>query len=144
MQYPTNWKLSEKAYYPDHPDEKRSQVVGFCSPHEINSKLDNFAIYVKTLHSHMSLDTYSDKHISDLRKKFFLIDAAATTFAANPAYKVVYSDNKGYNSMEVWTIKQFTQSEYNIYITKYTAKSQDYSTYLPSVQKMINTFEIMK
>jgi hypothetical protein len=146
MQYPTDWKLYEKEYHPDHPDEKWSQVVGFCLPHEIDShaELENLVIYVKSLPSqNMSLHTYSDKQISHLRKKFSLFEAAATTFAANPAYKVVYSDNKGYYTMEVWTIKQLTQHEYNIYIIRYTAKLQDYSTYLPLVQKMTDTFEII-
>ena len=60
--YPVDWKLYEKEYYSDHPDEQWSQVVGFSSPDEINthSKFENVAaIYVKPLPSqNMVLDTY--------------------------------------------------------------------------------------
>ena len=67
-----DWKMYEKEYHPDHPDEQWSQVVGFSSPSEItaDSKLENVAIYVKPLPSqNMTLDTYADKQINHLTKK---------------------------------------------------------------------------
>ena len=53
MQYPSNWAVYEKDHYPDHPKEQWSQVVGFQSPHKIDTRSDveNVAIYVRSLPS---------------------------------------------------------------------------------------------
>jgi hypothetical protein len=42
-------------YYPDHADEKWSQLVGFRSPQEM--ELENVSIYVKELDSGITLYT---------------------------------------------------------------------------------------
>ena len=46
-----DWKLYEKEYYSDHPDEQWRQVVGFAWPDEINthSKLENVRHILKAL-----------------------------------------------------------------------------------------------
>ena len=78
MQYPTQWKLSEKEHYADHPDEKWNQVIGLSSPSETNlqSEKENFAIYVKRLLSpNMSLHEYVEKQISHLVRKSSLLES---------------------------------------------------------------------
>ena len=140
MQYPTQWKLSEKEHYADHPDEKWNQVIGLSSPSETNlqSEKENFAIYVKRLLSpNMSLHEYVEKQISHLVRKSSLLESAPTTFAGYAAHKVVYTDNKGYQRMEIWEIK-----DDSVYIIRYVAKPMDYGTYLPDVQKMLDSFKI--
>jgi PsbP-like protein len=141
IQYPVDWKLYEKEYYPDHPDEQWSQVVGFSLPSEINahSKLENVAIYVKPLPAqNTTLEAYSNKQINHLRKKSSVHESTTTTLAGNHAHTVVYTDKKD-DVIEVWTIKGDS-----VYTIRCAAKPEDYSTYLPIFQKMLDSFEIKK
>jgi hypothetical protein len=141
--YPVDWKMYEKEYYPDHPDEQWSQVVGFSSSDEIKtrSKLENVVIFVKNLPSpNTTLDIYADKQIKIyLSKKSSVHESTAVTFGGNRARKVLYTDKKGYDTIEVWTIK-----DDKIYAIKCVSKPHDYSTYLPIFLKMIGSFEIKK
>jgi hypothetical protein len=87
----------------------------------------------------MTLDAYTQKQIRYLTKKTSLQQSSPTTFAGIRGHRVLYRDNKGYDILEVWTIK-----ENNLYIFRCIAKPPDFSNYLSNFQKMIDTFEIMQ
>jgi YVTN family beta-propeller protein len=142
IQYPAGWILHQKEYYPDHPSDIWSQVVGFSSDREIhtNSNLENVAIYVKTLHAkNISADTYSYRHINYISKKFTMIEASPIILAKNPGHKVLYMDKRGYDTIEVWTVQRN-----NVYTIKCTTKAQDRTFYLPLFQEIISSFQIIK
>ena len=74
----------------------------------------------------MVLDTYLDKQIIHLTKKSSSHESTPTPFAGNHAHKVMYTDKKGYDTIEVWAIRGDS-----VYTIRCMAKPQDYSTYLP-------------
>ena len=71
-----------------------------------------------------------------------------TTFANNSAYKIVYTfidpsikspTIPQFQSMNVWTIKGN-----KIYTLSYSQPIQEYATYLPVVQQIIDSLEITR
>jgi hypothetical protein len=79
---------------------------------------------------------------------FDLIESNKTTFANNPAHKIVYTfiDQSiksptipQFQSMNVWTIKGN-----KIYTLSYSQPIQEYATYLPVVQQIIDSLEITR
>jgi hypothetical protein len=64
------------------------------------------------------------------------------TLAGNPAYQIVLDYtylNNNKKATEFWTVK-----DDRVYIINYVANEDVYDTYLPAVEKMINSFEITK
>lgn len=78
---------------------------------------------------------------------FELISSNDTTFAGNPAHKIVYSFTEPslvtpsdfqFQSMNVWTIKDDKQ-----YTLSYSQPIEEYLTYLGVVQQIIDSFKIV-
>jgi hypothetical protein len=79
---------------------------------------------------------------------FQLIKSYGTTFAGNPAYKIVYSFTEPslvtpsefvFQSMNIWTINGDKK-----YTISYSQPVEEYPTYLGIVQHMIDSFEIIR
>ena len=64
----------------------------------------------------------------------------SSILAGKPAYKLVYSDEDDeiyYKTLDIGTIIGD-----KVYSIRYIAKEEQYSEYLPTIQKMINSFKI--
>jgi hypothetical protein len=79
---------------------------------------------------------------------FQLIASNGTTFAGNPAHRIVYSFTEPsivtpsafqFQSMNVWTIKGD-----KVYTISYSQPKEEYPTYLGVVQQIIESFEITR
>jgi hypothetical protein len=79
---------------------------------------------------------------------FDLVESIKTTFANSPAYKIVYTfidpsikspTIPQFQSMNVWTIKGD-----KIYTLSYSQPIQEYATYLPVVQQIIDSLKITR
>jgi hypothetical protein len=79
---------------------------------------------------------------------FQLIKSYGTTFAGNPAHKIVYSFTEPslvtpsefvFQSMNIWTIKGDKK-----YTISYSQPVEEYPTYLGIVQHMVDSFEITR
>jgi serine/threonine-protein kinase len=74
---------------------------------------------------------------------FELIESTSATLSDNPAHKVVYTYSDAEigitKTMEILTIK-----DDKLYFISYTADATKYSSYLPTIQKMIDSFKINK
>ena len=92
----------------------------------------------------ITLDAYSTLEISILTQSatdFDLKESTPTVLAGIPAYKIVYSETLQQvplQVMQVWAIK-----DNKTYTLTYIAELPKYSTYLPIVQKMIDSFEFI-
>lgn len=91
----------------------------------------------------LPLNVYTKLNLENLIQslpQFTLVKSTPTTLAGNnPAYKLVYTFASGLKTLAVFTI--IGDKAYIIeYITKSTS---EYSTYLSTVQEMINSFEIL-
>lgn len=79
---------------------------------------------------------------------FLLIKSYGTTFAGNPAHKIVYSFTEPslvtpsefvFQSMNIWTINGDKK-----YTISYSQPVEEYPTYLGIVQHMVDSFEIIR
>jgi len=140
--YPSNWDKQENSSSSNNstlydivtfspPLKNSSSIIG-----KVAIKVDNISDIKPT-----TLANYTDAIISDLKQDFRVTESNAT-LAGNPAYKVVYTgleESVDLQAMLVMAIKGD-----RVYLISYTAEPEKYSYYLPTVQKMIDSFEILK
>jgi serine/threonine-protein kinase len=93
----------------------------------------------------VTLDTFTNKTIGLLVENTpgaKIIESSKTTLAGNPAHKVLgmfKQEGMDINVIDEWAIK----NDQLYRITFYSEKGS-YSSYLPTVQKMIESFVILK
>jgi eukaryotic-like serine/threonine-protein kinase len=140
--YPANWDKQENTSSSSN-NSTLYDIVTFSPPLKNSSniigklavKVDNISDIKPT-----TLANYADAIISDL-KQDFRVTESNTTLSGNPAYKVVYTgleESVDLQAMLVMAIKWD-----RVYMISYTAEPEKYSYYLPTVQKMIDSFEIL-
>jgi hypothetical protein len=145
MQYPSDWKKVEPSQVSQASNF--NIIVGFISPKESVSDTSPpaaLSIGIHNLSSSQDItpDQYTDTHINSIRKQTNLLESNATALKGNSsnnlAHKVVYINSEGQKIMQVWTVKG--DKAYHI---TYAANETRYTDYLPPIQKMINSFEIV-
>ena len=135
IQYPSYWIKQESQ------NQSSNLIVGFKSP-------PGTGIAYITIErgghvpQNISLDQFSNATINDLRQSFpgfNLTESNSTTLAGIPAHKIVYTSltqsGRELELMQVWTLKDARD-----FIITYGALSRDFSSYLPTIQKMIDSF----
>ena len=114
----------------------------------LNDTLDVYQkqleIKISGLTSHYTLKNYTEVKMAELYNPLetSIDQQSNSTIADNsPAHKVVYSISKPgeipLKKMELWTIKNN-----KVYDVTYTALPNRYADYLPTIQKMIDSFKI--
>jgi serine/threonine-protein kinase len=144
IRYPSDWERLESS----QRDSGLNIVVIFRSPPENSSdtKLENFLIQVGNLpFQNIPLDEIVSANINELKQSlidFELIELNATTLSGNnPAHKVVYTNREGEDEHK--TMQILSTQEDKIYLLTYSAEKRKYSDYLPTIEKMIDSFEIV-
>ncbi|MGH9976070.1 MAG: hypothetical protein ACRD8Z_09595, partial [Nitrososphaeraceae archaeon] len=128
--------------------EDYTNIITFYSPLEnISDRFpENVGISITPYSQNITLDDYNTQVATGLNMSpgiVRLIESNSTTLADNPAYRIAISPQVGNNSqfmfkiMRIWTIE-----DNNVYAIAYTAEPGRYDNYLPTVQKMIDSFEI--
>lgn len=163
MQYPSDWRETSEAFF--------GAVVGFF-PHLDNASdpyFENVRIHIENLTSsaNMTLGKYVDAHITLLRNElpgFQLLassppssnntnDTLTTrsntttslpTLAENtpPAYKMIvftFGEDQLTKMMQIITIK-----DGKVYLIIYDAKPERFDAYLPTIQRMVDSFEFLE
>ena len=103
------------------------------------------AVDVKNFENkNMNLNEFSQQKIFSLKKlpSFTNMQASTTLLSKILAYKVTYEytkQNDNIKALKIWTI-----ANDKIYTITYLAEKERFDTYLPFVQNIINSFEIIK
>ena len=135
IQYPSNWIKQESQ------NQSSNLIVGFKSPPGTR-----FAYITIERGGHVpqniSLEQFSNATINELRQLFpgfNLTESNSTTLAGIPAHKIEYTSitqsGRELELMQVWTLKDARD-----FIITYGSLSRDFSSYLPTIQKMIDSF----
>ena len=140
--YPTSWDKQENASSSSN-NSTLNDIVTFSPPLKNSSniigklvvKVDDISDIKPT-----TLAIYAGTIISDLKQDFRVTESNAT-LAGYPAYKVVYSGLE--ESVDLQAMLVMALKGDKVYIISYTAEPEKYSYYLPTVQKMIDSFEIL-
>ncbi|MBV9178479.1 MAG: hypothetical protein JO297_15745 [Nitrososphaeraceae archaeon] len=138
MQYPSSWKKLE-----------HTNSVKFLSPLEgpsdrFREGLGITAFPVNNNDNRLSIDRIAVETINIYREQlqdFQLIKSKAATFDNNPSHVLVYT----YTNHDLIKIKAMDIGILNgnkIYVVTFYAELSKYPTYLPTIQKMIDSLEI--
>ena len=150
MQYPNDWKVRQFEFNP----EANNTLVGFYSPSKTASELGNISgvsghfvpysdIFVFDS-KNMSLDKIiggkikrlqNDTHFSIIESKPVMLKGGQPGFVI--IYRTVAGEDELFQKIQTYTIKRN-----KAYLITFTSQDASFSSYLPTVQKMINTFEI--
>jgi eukaryotic-like serine/threonine-protein kinase len=147
MQYPSNWQKEENLSSGSDNNSMLVDVVKFISPtkNASDASSESFDLKIDNISDikPITLAKYANNSIEDLRKDFDIIKLDRNaSLSNNPAYKLVYTgveEGVDLQAMLILTIK-----DDKAYIISYNAEPTKFSYYLPTLEKMIDSFQITK
>ena len=139
VEYPEVWSRQNR-------DDFFATGVTFLSPLEDDSDefKEQVSILVEDLPSDVSLEQYTEESIAEIKKLSDpnVGDAQTVDLGENEGRQIIYIgevNNNTVQRMQTWSIK-----DNRAYILTYTARPNSYNTYLPTVEKMIESFNIIR
>lgn len=152
MQYPHDWTVRQYEYNP----AANNTLVGFYSPSKTAAELGNisgvsghFVPYsdIFTFDSkNLTLDKIMSERLKRLQNDSHFTAIESKPFTLNnrqPAHLLIYRTVAGgdelFKKMQVYTIYGN-----KVYLISFTSQDASFSIYVPTIQKMIKTFEIRK
>jgi eukaryotic-like serine/threonine-protein kinase len=139
IQYPSNW---EKLANLDN-------FVTFTAPPETDTRIYPAALGLKVQElssQNIPLQEITKVQMSDLKRSnpdLNVLESTATTIADKPAHKIVFSaiDNKEVErkAMQVWTV-----IGNKAFLITYKAEPDKFSSYLPTIERMIDSFKVIE
>jgi YVTN family beta-propeller protein len=135
LQYPSDWNKVEG-----------ESNVSFSSPLENDSDSfqENLLIEIKPS-GNIPLEDLVSLEIIEYRQNnsdFKLLDSVRDKIAGKPGYKMVYEYSSGQEFYKVMQVR--TVIEGRTYLVKYTAESEKFPDYLPTIQRMINSIYVQE
>jgi hypothetical protein len=138
-QYPDGWEILIQS------TSNSSLSLRFYSPPENDTDTyrENVILEINTISNNTALSNFTGAALASYLESFSdfeLIELTSTNLANNtiPAYKLVGSrTQEGLDFMQIVAMK-----EDNVYTILYSSEKTRYSTYLPIIEKMINSFEV--
>jgi serine/threonine-protein kinase len=140
IQYPSSWAK-----------QTADQGVTFVLPANGKNNLEQFLAKLNVtgivgFPPNVPLKAMADRVVDGYRhflSNFQIESYANTTLGGNNAIKILYSyrnsKNNSFNATDIATIKND-----RLYVIQYYAESSKYQSYLPTLQKMIDSFQIKK
>src|SRR5215212_2279200 len=137
-QYPDGWEILIQS------TSNSSLSLRFYSPAENDTDTyrENIILEINTINN-TALSNFTGAALASYLESFSdfeLIELTSTNLANNtiPAYKLVGSrTQEGLDFMQIVAMK-----EDNVYVILYSSEKTRYSTYLPIIEKMIDSFEV--
>jgi eukaryotic-like serine/threonine-protein kinase len=138
IQYPSNW---EKLVNLDN-------FITFTAPPETDTRIYPAAVGLKVQElssQNIPLQEITKVQMSDLKKipDLNMLESISSTIADKPAHKIVFSaiDNKEVErkAMQVWTV-----IDNKAFLITYKAEPDKFSSYLPTIERMIDSFKVIE
>jgi hypothetical protein len=136
IQFPSNWEKSVNL----------DNFITFRAPPETDTRIYPAALGLKIQElasKSVLLQEVTKVQISELKKSnpnLEFSESTSSTLAGKPAYRVVFTatDNNQVErkAMQIWTI-----IDNKAILITYKAQADKYSTYLPTVERMIGSFK---
>ena len=147
MLYPSDWSVTEVKSTLS-PNASTSAVAFFKAPVEGPSDVyqENVIINMKgPSPDDLTLRDYTENSLNTFRNmpNIRLLQSFPNTLAGLPAHMVVYSENSegiDIQKMQIWTIVDNDTA----YVVTFGAEQTQFSRYLPAVEQMINSIQIIK
>jgi len=141
IQYPSDWTMSQTGL------RDYTNIVAFYTPLQNLTAVPSQFLLSRTHYSqNITLNDYSKLVSATLQQPGVqIVESKPFTLGdGTPAHSIVFIPPSGNvpfkpEIMLVWTVKGS-----NVYTLLYSGDAAKYSFYLPTIQKMINSFEITK
>jgi hypothetical protein len=158
MLYPSNWlKLADVNNTGEANFPARINFPATFFANDKNSSIGedefpaNVLIAIEKLPSfNVLLDDYTATQTNTLKndeKNFVLLKSNATTLSNNTAHEIIWTTSKvkdGVIKGELKRMQVFTIIGDKAYVVRYTSELTKYPKYLPTVQKMIDSFQVIR
>ena len=139
VNYPQDWSKENR-------DDFFATGVIFVSPLVDNADRfqENVSVLVEELPNDLSLPAYTEQSLAEIRKLSDpnVGEAREVTLGTYEARQIVYQGEENgspVQRMQVWSVNGD-----RVYVLTYTAIPEDYARYLPTVEKMIESFETIQ
>ena len=139
MQYPSDWRVSQNGL------RDFSDIIGFYAPYGNLSDLfpAHLIVSIKHYSENMTLDGYSNFVNNSLKQpNVQVIKSNPSTLAGNPAHEAVFVASPGTVPFKIGTILVWMIKGNNVYTISFFSEQGKFLNYIPTAQKMINTFEL--
>ena len=136
IQYPPNWIKQESQ------NQSSNDIVKFSSPAATSPASLNIiggkpAPQIIPLQVYINASIYVLRHSFD---NFSLIDSNSTNLAGFPAQKIVYTAILPSSGIELKFMQILTIKDSKSFVITFGTLPTDFSTYMPTIQKMIDSF----
>jgi hypothetical protein len=137
IQFPSNWEKSVNL----------NNFVTFRAPPETDTRVYPAALGLKIQEltsQNVPLQEVTKVQMSELKKTnpdLKISESSSTTLAGKPAHKVVFSATDN-NQVKRKALQLWTVVDNKAILVTYKAQPDKYSSYLPTIEKMINSFQI--
>ena len=137
IQFPSNWEKSVNL----------NNFVTFRAPPETDTRVYPAALGLKIQEltsQNVPLQEVTKVQMSELKKTnpdLKISESSSTTLAGKPAHKVVFSATDN-NQVKRKALQLWTVVDNKAILITYKAQPDKYSSYLPTIEKMINSFQI--
>lgn len=138
MKYPDNWDKQALS------NAVSQEVVKFISPQKDGARFQEQVIVMVERSSDRTLNDYtnlSKQEILKLDKNAKIVEDRESTLAEQSGHRVVYTTKEGdrdLKKLQVWTLKHD-----RAYLITYQAEAGKYEEFLPVVEKMIKSVEVL-
>jgi hypothetical protein len=146
IQYPSTWIIYAGDMF---SGDDAIDIVSFLGPVKSDTKAHAPSLYISIISLpppdlNLNLNEYLTRITNDYKaklKEFKVIESNTNSIlAGKPAYKLIFTDEEDeiyYKTMDIGTI-----IEDKVYFLSYVVQREQYSDYLPTVQKMIDSLKI--
>jgi hypothetical protein len=146
IQYPSTWIIYAGDMF---SGDDAIDIVSFLGPVKNDTKAHAPSLYISIISLpppdlNLNLNEYLTRITNDYKaklKEFKVIESdTSSILAGKPAYKLIFTDEEDeiyYKTMDIGTI-----IEDKVYFLSYVVQREQYSDYLPTVQKMIDSLKI--
>jgi serine/threonine-protein kinase len=137
IQFPSNWEKSVNL----------NNFVTFRAPPETDTRVYPAALGLKIQEltsQNVPLQEVTKVQMSELKKTnpdLEISESSSTTLAGKPAHKVVFSATDN-NQVKRKALQLWTVVDNKAILITYKAQPDKYSSYLPTIEKMINSFQV--
>lgn len=138
INYPKTWQVETR-------DDFLISGFIFLAPLENSQDIfqENISIFVENLVSDTSLNEYTSESIAEIKQLSDpnVTNAKQTVLGSYEGRSVIYQgkeQNIAVKRMQIWTVV-----ESRAYTVTYTAQPKDYEKYLPIVQQITNSFNLL-
>jgi eukaryotic-like serine/threonine-protein kinase len=138
IKYPPDWETAQ------HLDK----TVTFLAPRESNSDTNpaGLGIMVKEIGSNTTLTSLTNAQLNtlkDLYPDIQVMESIQTTFLGHPAHMITFtatdSTQNMRKAMQIWF-----KEDSKAYLILYKSDNERFSKYLPTIDKMLNSFYTYK